>query len=123
MFFGLELVQGGRRGRRGAIGAGGIIIASDYRYNNSEEFVELEEETCEEECMQDTMGACMSKVVVVSGSVGGDESGAIIRGKKQVERRQAKRRSEKSLADVKRNPYLKKKYADEVIIGEPMVQE
>lgn len=119
MFFGLELAQGGRRGRGSAIRAGGIIIASDYRYNNSEEFVEFEEETCEEECMQDTMEVCMSKVIVV----GGNESGSIVRGKKQVERRQAKRRSEKILAEVKRNPYLKKKYADEVVIGEPMIKE
>lgn len=91
LFFGLELVQG-RRGR-GAIGAGGIIIAADNRYNYSEEFVEFEEETCEEECTMQDMGVCQMQVV---GSGSGSLSlsqGVSNRGKKQVERRQVRRRS------------------------------
>lgn len=41
-----------------------------------------------------------------------------LKAKKQVERRQAKRRSEKVLAaNDKKNPYLKKQYAEEINIS------
>jgi hypothetical protein len=67
LFFGLEVIQCGRRGGRAA--AGGIIIAADSRYNCSDEFLEYEEETSEEGTnMQDRMDICMSQVVSVVGS-------------------------------------------------------
>ena len=94
LFFGLELVQG-RRGR-GAIGAGGIIIAADSRYNSSEEFIEFEEQTCEEEVTMQDLGVCQMQVGCVSVSGSGlsvVRGGISHRGKKQGERRQVKRRS------------------------------
>jgi hypothetical protein len=54
------------------------------------------------------------------------EKVVISKSKKVVEKRHAKRRSEKLLAaePSKRNPYLKKKYADEVVLsGSAMIEE